>query len=211
MGDQLEPWISAMECIQKEFEHDIRKINEQLAKLTKLVKDHTEAKVVHLTGSLFSLIQPSLHLFPHPSPQPYISFTNHKGYRPNLRPLMHALAFMPVCTKTSSFGDQSSNSKDQLKRLKTSKDKIRKDLISLSYAELFPKLVKNCLITPIHLPTLKPSFPKWYDANMHCDYHCGNPEHSIENCTALKNIVQNLIQAGLVKCETSNEQEGDGS
>ena len=61
----------------------------------------------------------------------------------------------------------------------------------------------------IHLPPLKPSFLKWYDANVHCDFHYENPRHSIENCTSLKNRVQDLIQVGLVKFETSDEQEGD--
>ena len=46
MGDQLEARISAIESIQKEFGHDIREIKEQLARLTKLVEDCAEAKVV---------------------------------------------------------------------------------------------------------------------------------------------------------------------
>ena len=46
---------------------------------------------------------------------------------------------------------------------------------------------------------------------MHCDFHYGNPVHSIENCTSFKNIVQDLIQAGLVESKTSNEQRKGGS
>ena len=46
MGNQLEARISAIESIQEEFGHDIREIKEQLAKLTKLVEDCAEAKVV---------------------------------------------------------------------------------------------------------------------------------------------------------------------
>ena len=46
---------------------------------------------------------------------------------------------------------------------------------------------------------------------MHCDFHYGNLEHSIENCIALKNRVQDLIQVGLVEFETLDEQEGDRS
>ena len=53
---------------------------------------------------------------------------------------------------------------------------------------------------------LKPPFPKLYDANTHCHFNCGNPGHSIENCTALKNRVQDLIQVGSMELETSNEQ-----
>ena len=46
MGNQLEARISTIEIIQEEFEHDIQEINEQFAKLTKLVEDHAEARVV---------------------------------------------------------------------------------------------------------------------------------------------------------------------
>ena len=66
--------------------------------------------------------------------------------------------------------------------------------------------MESRLIAPIHLPSLKPPFPRWYDANTHCDFHCGNPGHSIENCTTLKNKVQDLIQVGSVELETSNER-----
>ena len=64
---------------------------------------------------------------------------------------------------------------------------------------------------PIHLPPFKPPFLKWYDANAHCDFHCGNLGHSIENCVALKNKVQDLIQVGLVELKTSDEQGKGGS
>ena len=48
MGDQLEARISAIESIQEEFGYDIREIKEQLAKLTKLIEDRVEARVVQL-------------------------------------------------------------------------------------------------------------------------------------------------------------------
>ena len=82
---------------------------------------------------------------------------------------------------------------------KASMDRIRWDPISFSYAELFPKLMKDRLITLIHLLPLKPPFPRLYDTNAHCDFHGENPGHSIENYTAFKNKVQDLVQAELVK------------
>ncbi|EOY09138.1 Uncharacterized protein TCM_024532 [Theobroma cacao] len=39
---------------------------------------------------------------------------------------------------------------------------------------------------PVHFNSLKPLYPKWYDANAHCDYHYGIQGHSTENCTAQK-------------------------
>ena len=71
--------------------------------------------------------------------------------------------------------------------------------------------MESRLITLIHLPPLKPSFSKWYDANTHYDFHCENPEHSIENCTTLMNRVQDLIQVGSVELEISEEQGRGGS
>ena len=61
------------------------------------------------------------------------------------------------------------------------------------------------LIEPIRLPSLRPPFPKWYEADVHCDYHAGNPGHSLENCTALKYKVQELIQDGKVKFDELDE------
>ena len=50
MGDQWEARISAMESIQEEFGHDIREINEQLARLTSLFEDHIKTEAVHPRG-----------------------------------------------------------------------------------------------------------------------------------------------------------------
>ena len=72
MRDQLEARISAIESIQEEFEHDIREIKEQLVRLTKLVEDHVENKVVQPRESspvclnyplTFSHIQILIHTF----------------------------------------------------------------------------------------------------------------------------------------------------
>ena len=79
------------------------------------------------------------------------------------------------------------------------------DPIPLSYTELFPKLLENGFIEPIRLSSLRPPFPKWYKADASCDYHAGNPGHSLENCTALKYKVQGLIQDGKVKFDEQDE------
>ena len=76
MGDQLEARISAIECIQEEFEHDIREIKEQLVRLTKLIEDHAEARVVQPRESSPSVPRYFPHYFPHPNPRPYIPAMN---------------------------------------------------------------------------------------------------------------------------------------
>ena len=78
MGDQWEARISAIENIQKEFEHDIREIKERLARLTSLFEDHLKTEIVHPRG-------PS----PLPNqqvPRPFVQITSHlsrEAHRPN--------------------------------------------------------------------------------------------------------------------------------
>ena len=71
MGDQLEARINAIENIQEEFGHDIREMKEQLARLTKLVKDHIKTTTIHSQCPSPLHVQPVPHLFPHPfNPSP---------------------------------------------------------------------------------------------------------------------------------------------
>ena len=37
-------------------------------------------------------------------------------------------------------------------------------------------------------------YPRWYNENVHCDYHSSNRGHSTKNCIALKQKVQDLIK-----------------
>ena len=62
MGDQLEVRINAIESIQEEFGHDIPKIKEQLARLTKLVEDCAKAKVVQPRNSSPPNLRPCFRL-----------------------------------------------------------------------------------------------------------------------------------------------------
>ena len=196
MGDQLETQISAIESIQEEFEHDIREIKEQLARLTKLVEDRAEARVVQPRSS-----SP-------PNFRPCFSVANNisnRAYHPNLCPSMHAPMTTLAGVRMSRPVNQSSSLREQPKEQKISKDRTRLDLIPLSYTELFPKLLEKGLIKPIRLPLLRSPFPKWYKADARCDYHAGNPGHSLENCTALKYKVQELIQDGKVKFDEQDK------
>ena len=64
----------------------------------------------------------------------------------------------------------------------------------MTYTELYPKLVQDGLLSPVDIPPLQPPYPRWYNENVHCDYHSGNRGHSTENCTSLKRRVQDLIK-----------------
>ena len=48
---------------------------------------------------------------------------------------------------------------------------------------------------------MQPPYPRWYNENARCDYHSGNKGHSMEDCTALKRRVHDLIKAGALTFE----------
>ena len=144
-----------------------------------------------------------------PSPRPFIPTRNHLPHgigRPNLRQPMPTAP--PAFMATSQPVYQPSGSRCKPSRQNIDKDKLRWDPIPITYIEPFPKLVEIDHIEPVHLAPLKPPFPRWYNANVRCDYHAGNPGHSTENCNALKREVQSLIKDGKLKFEESDEPVG---
>ena len=109
---------------------------------------------------------------------------------------------------TSRHADQPSSSRGKPSKRKIDKDKLRWDPIPITYVELLPKLIDNGSIVPIQGKPRKPPFPKWYDINTRCNYHSGVPSHSVEDCSALKREVQNLIKGGRLKFEEPNRPAG---
>ena len=114
MGDRWEARLSAMENIQEKFEHNIREIEEQLARLTSLF----ENMAVHPRG-------PSP--LPHQQvPRPSVQTTNylpHRTDRPNLRQSRPTAP--PAFVATSRHVDQPSSSRGKPSRRKIDKDKLR--------------------------------------------------------------------------------------
>ena len=75
-------------------------------------------------------------------------------------------------------------------------EKFKPDPIPMTYTELYPKLIQGGLLSLVDIPPLQPPYFRWYNENVHCDYHSGNRGHSTENCTSLKRRVQELIKKG---------------
>ncbi|KAI5418318.1 hypothetical protein KIW84_042818 [Lathyrus oleraceus] len=68
----------------------------------------------------------------------------------------------------------------------------------MTYAELYPSLIKRKLITPRDPPTI-PTNPQWWNnPELHCVYHSGAPGHDVENYYPLKTKVQDLVRCGIV-------------
>ena len=74
----------------------------------------------------------------------------------------------------------------------------------MTYTELYPKPVQSGLLSSVDIPPLQPPYPRWYNENVHCDYHFGNRGYSTENCTALKQGVQDLIKKEELTFEDEN-------
>ena len=73
---------------------------------------------------------------------------------------------------------------------------------------MLPKLIKSGFIAPFYLAPLRPPFPRWYNANIRCNYHAGNPGRSTKNYSSLKHKVQSLIKDGKLKFEESDGPVG---
>ena len=63
MGDSLETRINTIEHIQEEFGHDIQEMEGQLARLTKLIEEHTGIVSENIHGSSSFPLQPPLPPF----------------------------------------------------------------------------------------------------------------------------------------------------
>ena len=68
--------------------------------------------------------------------------------------------------------------------------------IPMTYTKLYPKLVQLDSLVLMDIPQMQLPYPKWYNENAQCDYHFNNKRHSIEDYTALKRRVHDLIKAG---------------
>ena len=85
------------------------------------------------------------------------------------------------------------------------------DPIPMTYTKLYPKLIQGGLLVPVSIPPIRPSYLKWYNENASCDYHSGNRGHSLEDCTALKWRVNELIKRGELTFEDEDVPNVNGN
>ena len=86
-------------------------------------------------------------------------------------------------------------------------EKFKSDPIPMTYTELY----LNWFRVAYYIPPLQPPYPKWYNENVHYDYHSGNRGHSTKNCTALKQKVQDLIKRGELTFEDEDIPNVNGN
>ncbi|KAE8654976.1 hypothetical protein F3Y22_tig00117034pilonHSYRG00350 [Hibiscus syriacus] len=66
------------------------------------------------------------------------------------------------------------------------------DPIVMTYKEFYHQLLDTHVVSPYLMEPMKPTYPKWYDENAHCEYHSSVPGHTIENCYEFKRVVQKM-------------------
>ena len=118
---------------------------------------------------------------------------------------MPTSAIISAFEKMPRHVDQTSGSRNNLEKSKTKPYKNRWDPISITYTKLLLRLLERQLIALSHIPLIKPPFSKWYNPNVHCDYHVGKLGHSTEDCNSFKRKVQALIKMGLINFESPNQ------
>lgn len=69
------------------------------------------------------------------------------------------------------------------------------DLIPIIYSQVLSHLLQNLMVVLRPMKPLDPSFSKWYNSNVKCEYHARAIGHSFEDGQTLKAKVQNLINA----------------
>ena len=118
--------------------------------------------------------------------QPYNQYSGnvtHENYQSNSRPVARFLALPPpMQVVTSQPMGQLNNNRGG----RPQQEKFKPDPIPMTYTKLYPKLVQGGLLSPIDIPPLQPPYLRWYNENVHCDYHSGNRGHFTENYTSLK-------------------------
>ncbi|KAK5836367.1 hypothetical protein PVK06_012153 [Gossypium arboreum] len=72
-------------------------------------------------------------------------------------------------------------------------------LIPMTYGELYQNQFNAHIVSPFYLKPMQPPLPKWYDANVQCEYHAGITGHSIENCPSFKKLIERFIKVGIVR------------
>ncbi|KAK9011582.1 hypothetical protein V6N11_044429 [Hibiscus sabdariffa] len=95
-----------------------------------------------------------------------------------------------------------SSSKQETRNRGERKERPNFTPIPIRYEELFPQLVEQRLVVPRYIAPIQPPYPPWFNPNVKSDYHAGNPGHHIENCTAFKYVVEQLLKPGMLSFET---------
>ncbi|KAA3483834.1 gag/pol polyprotein [Gossypium australe] len=144
-----------------------------------------------------------------PPPNFYYPPQNPYYQAPPSYPVYNTNNQRPFTMFPSNNAHAPSQPRHEKRPMRPNPEKPRLTPIPVSYGELCPKLLEKQLISPHYMAPLKPPYPKWYDPNTSCMYHGGNQWHSTENCIAFKKRVQDLIDAGILRFDSTGNVAGN--
>ncbi|XP_057969566.1 uncharacterized protein LOC131158698 [Malania oleifera] len=154
----------------------------------KWVKGKKEEETQMIQGPMRSLRQRSRSQQPRGNfyMEPVVNQTLHMGPRPQFV----APALVPTQPNIPTRPSQQTHTRN------TPKSFRRLEPIPMSYADLFPQLLEQRMISTIPgIPLTNPP-PHWYNPEVRCAYHANSPGHPIDQCWAFKHKVQDLKDAG---------------
>ena len=117
-----------------------------------------------------------------------------RNYQSNSRPVARFTALPPPVQVVTSQPTRQSN--NNVRGARPHQEKFKSEAILMTYIELYPKLVQGGLLSLVDISPLQSPYPRWYNENVHYDYHSNNRGHFTKNYTALKRKVQDLIKIG---------------
>ena len=156
------------------------------------------------------VLQPTLHsLVPQhcPGHETYTSIASNvpsKIYRPYWKPHASAPAITPIFLESTPTCKSSQQFKEQYQKIKNESRQESMGSYPRHIQQVTSQMLERQLIALSHIPPIKPSFLKWYNPNVHCDYHVGNSGHSTEDCNSLKYKVQTLIKVEKLNFESQD-------
>lgn len=135
-----------------------------------------------------------------PQPLPYNPVNYYTPYTPPTTPYNHPFSPRPdnQVQNTSIANNTFQHNRQRPPR--------HYDPLPMTLTELYKQLFESKKILPVPTKQQSPPFPKWFDPNSRCEYHSGVTGHSTENCTTLKNLIQDMIDHGWLKIKASTPQ-----
>jgi hypothetical protein len=71
--------------------------------------------------------------------------------------------------------------------------------LPVSQEDIYKQLVAEGLLNPTPAQPWNPPYPAWYDPNVKCVFHSNVAGHSTEDCVKLRQKINELISAGIIK------------
>ena len=177
---------------------------EEAVREGRLVKEGASASNMRKFGNNFGKKkEQEVGMVAHGRPQQWYSGNQHvaaiqnTGYQPQFQQ-------RPQPPYQQPYQQRHQQPRQQASQQNRGQGAIRFDPIPMKYAELLPALLDKNLVQTRAPPPVPERLPAGYRADLSCAFHQGAPGHDIEDCYALRTVVQRLIEANYLSFKESN-------